>query len=94
MIKNVLLVDDDTEMLHALKEARKNGHVYLPRHELLNEAADLLGVGDQTIFPEINMDTVQRVRGMNVTIVIKNARSAKESKALLEQFGMPFRKRN
>ena len=53
-----------------------------------------LGLKEQTIFTEINMDNVSRVRGMNITIVIKNGRSAKESQSLLAKFGMPFRKRN
>jgi large subunit ribosomal protein L5 len=50
-----------------------------------------LGLREQTIFPEVNLDTVTRVRGMNVTFVIRNARSADESRELLKQFGMPFR---
>jgi large subunit ribosomal protein L5 len=50
-----------------------------------------LGVRDQTIFPEINIDDVTTVRGMNVTFTIKNSHSADESRELLRQFGMPFR---
>ncbi len=50
-----------------------------------------LGLREQTIFPEVNMDNVARVRGMNITFVIRNARSADESRTLLKAFGMPFR---
>jgi large subunit ribosomal protein L5 len=50
-----------------------------------------MGIREQTIFPEVNVDSVTRVRGMNVTFVIKNARSADESRELLRKFGMPFR---
>jgi large subunit ribosomal protein L5 len=50
-----------------------------------------LGLREQTIFPEIDMDSISRVRGMNVTFVIKNSESSDESRALLRKFGMPFR---
>jgi large subunit ribosomal protein L5 len=50
-----------------------------------------VGLREQTIFPEIDVDNVARVRGMNVTFVIKNSRSADESRELLRKFGMPFR---
>jgi len=50
-----------------------------------------LGLKEQTIFPEINIDNVLRVRGMNITFVIRNAHSADESRALLKALGMPFR---
>lgn len=49
-----------------------------------------LGIREQTIFPEVNVDEVTRVRGMNITFVIKNSRSADESRELLRRFGMPF----
>lgn len=51
-----------------------------------------LGLREQTIFPELNIDAVTRVRGMNITFVIKNARNADESRELLRKFGMPFRR--
>jgi large subunit ribosomal protein L5 len=50
-----------------------------------------LGLREQTIFPEVNVDAVARVRGMNITFVIKNSRSAEESRELLRKLGMPFR---
>lgn len=49
-----------------------------------------LGLNDQTIFPEINADTLQFYQGMNVTFVIGNS-SDEESLALLKHLGMPFR---
>lgn len=49
-----------------------------------------LGVREQTIFPEIDLDKVTSVRGMNITFVIKNANSSEESRALLRKLGMPF----
>lgn len=49
-----------------------------------------LGLREQTIFPEVKVDDVNRSRGMNITFVIKNSRSADESRELLRKFGMPF----
>lgn len=50
-----------------------------------------LGLKEQTIFPEVNMDAVTRVRGMNVTFVLKRAATQEESRELLRHFGFPFR---
>lgn len=50
-----------------------------------------MGIKEHTIFPEINMDRVDRVKGMNITIVT-TARTDKEGKSLLLSLGMPFRK--
>jgi large subunit ribosomal protein L5 len=49
-----------------------------------------LGVREQIVFPEINYDKIDRVRGMNITIVT-SARTDDEGRALLKQMGMPFR---
>ena len=49
-----------------------------------------LGVREQLIFPEINYDKVDKLKGMNVTIVT-TARTDEEGKALLKLLGMPFR---
>lgn len=49
-----------------------------------------LGVKEQIVFPEINYDKIDRVRGMNITIVT-TAKSDEEARALLKQLGMPFR---
>lgn len=47
---------------------------------------------EQIIFPEINVDKINKVRGMDVTIVT-TAKSDKEAFELLSAFGMPFRKK-
>jgi len=49
-----------------------------------------LGIREQIIFPEINYDQVEKVKGMNVTIVT-TARTDEEGRALLKYMGMPFR---
>lgn len=49
-----------------------------------------LGVREQIIFPEIDLDKVEKVRGLTVSI-ITTARSDAEGKALLKALGMPFR---
>jgi len=50
-----------------------------------------LGIQDALIFPEVTFGRLEKVRGMNVSIVT-TARSDDESRALLELLGMPFRK--
>ena len=50
-----------------------------------------LGVQDALIFPEVTYGKIEKVKGMNVSIVT-TARSDEESRALLEMMGMPFRK--
>ena len=49
-----------------------------------------LGLRDQLIFPEIPYEKVEKIRGMNVTIVT-SARTDDEARELLKQLGMPFR---
>lgn len=49
-----------------------------------------LGLTEQAIFPEINVDRIQRVNGMNLTFVT-SAKNDEEGKALLALLGMPFR---
>lgn len=50
-----------------------------------------LGLKEQIVFPEINYDRVDKVRGMNITICTSGKNDA-EGRALLEALGMPFRK--
>jgi large subunit ribosomal protein L5 len=50
-----------------------------------------MGLKEQIVFPEINYDRVEKVRGMNITICT-NAKSDADGRALLEALGMPFRK--
>lgn len=49
-----------------------------------------LGLAEQIIFPEINYDKVDRIRGMDITIVT-SARTDNEAKALLKGFNIPFK---
>lgn len=49
-----------------------------------------LGIREQIIFPEINYDQVEKVKGMNVTVVT-SAKTDEEGRALLKYMGMPFR---
>jgi len=49
-----------------------------------------LGLKEQIIFPEIDYDKVERITGMNVTVVT-TARTDAEGRALLSHLGMPFR---
>ena len=49
-----------------------------------------LGLSEQVIFPEINLDKVDKIKGLTVTICT-SARSDAEGKALLRALGMPFR---
>jgi large subunit ribosomal protein L5 len=51
-----------------------------------------LGLTEQSLFPEIELDRVEFQQGMNITIVT-TAKSDEEGRALLEGFGMPFRKK-
>ena len=50
-----------------------------------------MGVSEQIIFPEINYDEIDAIRGMDITITT-SARNAEEGKALLEAFNFPFKK--
>lgn len=50
-----------------------------------------IGVREQIIFPEIDYDKVDRVRGMDITITT-SAKSDEEGRALLEAFNFPFKK--
>lgn len=49
-----------------------------------------LGIDDQQIFPEINLDQVKRTQGMNITFVT-SANSDEECVELLKQLGLPFK---
>jgi large subunit ribosomal protein L5 len=51
-----------------------------------------LGVTEQIIFPEIDIDKVSKIMGMDITFVT-SAKSDKEAMALLKEFGLPFKKK-
>lgn len=75
-------------------------NVSLPRvrdfHGVSNRSFDgrgnfTLGVKEQLIFPEINYDDVNRVRGLDI-VLVTTANTDEEAHELLAQFGMPFAK--
>lgn len=75
-------------------------NISLPRvrdfHGVSNTAFDgrgnyTLGVKEQIIFPEINFDKVNKVRGMDI-VIVTTANTNEEAKALLAEMGMPFAK--
>ena len=49
-----------------------------------------LGITEQIIFPEINIDTINKLMGMNITFVT-SANTDEEGYALLKEFGLPFK---
>ena len=49
-----------------------------------------LGIQEQIIFPEINIDTINKIQGMNITFVT-SAKTDEEGYALLKAFGLPFK---
>jgi len=50
-----------------------------------------MGIKEQIIFPEIDYDKIDKIRGMNITLVT-SAVTDEEARQLLEGLGMPFRK--
>ena len=52
-----------------------------------------LGIQEQIIFPEINIDEIDRIQGMNITFVT-SAKTDEEGFALLKAFGLPFKNAN
>jgi large subunit ribosomal protein L5 len=49
-----------------------------------------LGLKEQIVFPEINYDKIDKVKGLNISVVT-TAKTDEEARALLKHFGMPFR---
>ena len=49
-----------------------------------------LGIREQIIFPEVNLDKIDKVKGLNISIVT-TAKTDEEGKELLRLMGMPFR---
>jgi large subunit ribosomal protein L5 len=50
-----------------------------------------VGIREQIIFPEINLDKVKKIRGMDI-VIVTTAKSDQEGRALLSSLGMPFKK--
>ncbi|MGY6587910.1 MAG: 50S ribosomal protein L5 [Wenzhouxiangella sp.] len=64
----------------------------IPRKSFDGQGNYNLGVKEQIIFPEINFDQVDAIRGMDIAFTT-SARNDEEGMALLEAFGFPFRAR-
>ncbi len=63
----------------------------VPRRSFDGRGNYTLGIREHIIFPEVNYDNVDKIKGMNVTIVT-TADTDDEARYLLELIGMPFRK--
>jgi large subunit ribosomal protein L5 len=63
----------------------------VPRDAFDGRGNYTLGLREQLIFPEIEYDKIDKIRGMEITIVT-SANNDEQAAALLEMFGMPFRK--
>lgn len=50
-----------------------------------------VGIREQIIFPEINLDKVKKIRGMDI-VIVTTAKTDQEGRALLTSLGMPFKK--
>lgn len=74
-------------------------HVALPRirdfnginNKLDGRGNYTLGISEQIIFPEIDIDKITKIMGLEITFVT-NARSDEEGYALLKEFGLPFKR--
>ena len=61
-------------------------------HSIVDQNGNLIvGFTEQTVFPEIDFDKIDKLRGLEVTIVT-NAKSQEKGKALFETMGVPFKK--
>jgi len=63
----------------------------LPRKSFDGNGNYTLGIKEQTIFPEVDYESIVSIKGMNISVVT-TAKSNQEALLLLEKFGFPFRK--
>ena len=63
----------------------------LPRTAFDEAGNYTLGMNEQSVFPEVNLDKVEFTQGMDITLVVRNS-SPQESRELLQLMGMPFRR--
>lgn len=63
----------------------------VPRKGFDGQGNYTMGLKEQIVFPEIDYDKVEKIKGMNITIVT-TARTDDEARSLLAHLGMPFRK--
>ena len=82
------------EMIDRLVKHRPATHPRLPRHpdpaQFDGRGNFAMGVREQTIFPEIDYDSVEQFRGLNI-VITTTAKTDEEGRALLTKLGMPFR---
>jgi large subunit ribosomal protein L5 len=64
----------------------------VPRTAFDKQGNYSLGLKEQIVFPEINYDDIDRIRGMQISFSVRNANGKEESMDMLEQLGMPFTK--
>ena len=62
----------------------------VPAESFDNGGNYTLGLTEQVIFPEVEVDRITRAQGMDIVFVIKNTKSKEESRELLKLFGMPY----
>ena len=63
----------------------------VPKNSFDGRGNYTLGIKEQIIFPEINFDEVEKVRGMDI-VIVTTAKTDEEGRELLAQLGMPFQK--
>jgi large subunit ribosomal protein L5 len=63
----------------------------IPRKSFDGRGNYTLGIREQLVFPEVNFEKIDQIRGMNITIVT-TAKTDEEGKLLLQSLGLPFRK--
>jgi large subunit ribosomal protein L5 len=61
----------------------------VPRNSFDGRGNYTLGFKEQTVFPEIEFDKIDKIRGLEV-VIVTTARTDEEGRALLEMLGMPF----
>lgn len=79
------------DRLNSLALPRVRDFRGLPRKGFDGRGNYNMGLKEQIVFPEINFDKVDKIRGMNITICT-SAKTDAEGISLLEALGMPFRK--
>ena len=93
-IRNALVAKHDTVDVPASNMKVAIAQILLDEGYIKDSSFDgrgnyALGVKEQLIFPEINYDDVDKVRGMDI-VFVTTAKTDEEAKALLEGLGMPF----
>lgn len=82
---------DFTDKLFNISLPRVRDFRGVPKNSFDGRGNYTLGVKEQLIFPEINFDKVNKLRGMDI-VFVTTAKSDEEGKALLTELGMPFHK--